>query len=121
MGSLLTHPLREGYSKWFGKISVCVSDSAVLHKLDTPGLPYLPWLHSFEVAKRSLTNVFSTTLEAIKKGKKSAKFGFFQSSRLFLHLTKHELYITGCLLFQQSKLETLNMCTSKVLKLTKVS
>ena len=57
-----------------------------------------------------------------RKGKKAARCGFFQSSRLFLHLTKHEFYITGCLKdssFQQSKLETLNMYTSKVMKLTK--
>ena len=51
-----------------------------------------------------------------EKGKKAARCGFFQSSRLFLHLTKHEFYITGCLndsSFQQSKLESLNMYTSK--------
>ena len=37
---LLTLHLREGYSKWFVKISVCVSvsDSALPQKLDTPGL-----------------------------------------------------------------------------------
>ena len=74
--------------------------------------------------ERALTNIFSTILEGIKKGKKVARCGFFQSSRLFLHLMKHEFYITGCLndsSFQQSKLETLNMYTSKVIKLTKVS
>ena len=49
----LTLPLREGYSKWFGKISVCVSDSALLKKLDTPGLPYLACIHSSEVARTS--------------------------------------------------------------------
>ena len=47
--------------------------------------------------ERALTNIFSTILEAIKKGKKPARCGFFQSSRLFMHLTKHEFYITGCL------------------------
>ena len=60
----------------------------------------------------------------LTKGKKAARCGFFQSSRLFLHLTKHEFYITGCLndsSFQQSKLEALNMYTSKVIKLTKVA
>ena len=57
--------------------------------------------------------------------KGSARHGFFQSSRLFLHLMKHEFYIiTGCRndsFFQQSKLESLNMCTLKVTKLTNVS
>ena len=69
--------------------------------------------------ERALTNIFSTTLEATKKGKTSARCGFFQSSRLFLHLTKHEFYITRCLnnsSFQQSKLESLNTYTSKVQK-----
>ena len=62
--------------------------------------------------ERALANIFSTILEAIKKGKKAARCGFFQYSRLFLHQTKHEFYITGCLndfSFQQSKLETLNI------------
>ena len=50
---LLTLPLREGYSKWLGKISVCVSDPAVPQELDTPGLPYLACIHSSEVARTS--------------------------------------------------------------------
>ena len=36
--ALLTLPLREGYSKWFGKLSVRVSDPAVPQKLDTPDI-----------------------------------------------------------------------------------
>ena len=43
---------------------------------------------------------------------------------VFLHLTKHEFYITGCLndsSSQQSKFECLNMYTSNIIKLTKVS
>ena len=31
------------------------------------------------------------------KGKKATRCGFFQSCKLFLHLTKHEFYITSCL------------------------
>ena len=50
--------------------------------------------------ERALNNIFSTILEPIKKSKKSARRGFFQSSRLFLHLTRFEI--------------------SKVIKLTKV-
>ena len=49
----LTLPLREGYSKWFGKISVRVSDPAVPQELDTPGLPYMACIHSSEVARTS--------------------------------------------------------------------
>ena len=40
--------------------------------------------------ERALTNIFPTILEAIKNGKKSARCGFFQSSRLLMHLTKHK-------------------------------
>ena len=49
----LTLPLREGYSKWFGNISVCVSDPALPQKLDTSGLPYLACIQSSEVARTS--------------------------------------------------------------------
>ena len=59
-------------------VCVCVCwDAAVPQELDTPGLPYLARIHSSKVA---LTNIFSTILEAIKKGKKSASIGFLQSS-----------------------------------------
>ena len=57
----------------------------------------------------ALTDIFSTILEGIEKGKKSTRCDFFQSS---WNLMKHEFYITGCLndfSFQQSKLETLNI------------
>ena len=50
--------------------------------------------------------------ERLALTKKAARCGFFQSSRLFLHLTKHEFYMTGChndSSFQQNKLEALNM------------
>ena len=51
--SYLTLPLWEGYSKWFGKMSVCVSDPAVPQELDTFGLPYLAYIHSSKVARTS--------------------------------------------------------------------
>ena len=123
-------PLQKGYSKWFGKISVHVSVSVCLV---TP-LYLENWtlldFHTWRVytppkwQERALTNIFSTILEAIKKGKKTTMCGFFESSRLILHLMKHEFYITGCLndsSFQQSKFKSLNMYTLKVMKLTKVS
>ena len=118
---LLTLPLREGYCKWFGKMFVCVCvccDPTVLKIWIL--LDFHTW-HVYTTPKwqeRALANIFSTSYQ-----KGSARCGFFQSSRLFLHLTKHEFYITGCLddSFQQSKLESLNMYTSKVIKLTKVS
>ena len=48
----LTLPLWEGYSKWFGKMSVCVSGpTAVPQELDTLGLPYLACTHSSKVAR----------------------------------------------------------------------
>ena len=111
----------------FGKISVRVSvcPTPLYHKNWTL-LDFHTW-HVYTPPKwqeRALTNIFSTILEAIKKGKKSARCGFFQSSRLFLLLTKQVFYITGCLKdssFQQSKLEALNMYTWKVIKLTEVS
>ena len=121
----MTLPLREGYSKWFGKISVCVSMCPTpLYLKKWTLLAFYTW-HVYTSRKwqeLALTNIFPTILEAINKGKKATGCGFFQSSRLFLHSTKHEFYITGCLndsSFQQSKLETLNMYTSKVKKLTK--
>ena len=52
----LTLPLQEGYSKWFGKMSACVSGhTAVPRELDTPGIPYLACIHiySMEVARTS--------------------------------------------------------------------
>ena len=79
---------------------------------------------SFQQSKLESLNMYTSKVMKLTKGKKAARCGFFQSSRLFLHLTKHEFYITGCLndsSFQQSKLEALNMYTSKVIKLTKVS
>ena len=54
MGSYLTLPLLEGYCKWFGKKSVCVSGHpAVPQELDTPGLPYLACIHFSKVARTS--------------------------------------------------------------------
>ena len=79
---------------------------------------------SFQQSKLESLNMYTLKVIKLTKGKKAARCGFFQSSRLFLHLTKHVFYITGCLndsFFQQSKLEALNMYTSKVIKLTKVS
>ena len=49
----LTLPLQESYCKWFGKMSVHVSDPAVPQELDTPGLSYLAHMHFFEVARTS--------------------------------------------------------------------
>ena len=59
--------LREGYSKWFGKISVRVSDPAYLKNWTL--LDFHTW-HVYTPPKwqeRALTNIFSTILEAIKK------------------------------------------------------
>ena len=110
---LLTLHLREGYCKWLGKcLPVCVT---LLYFKNWTLLDFHTWrvYTPPKWQERVLTNIFSTILEAIEKGKKSARCGFFQ----FLHLTKHEFYITGCLndsSFQQSKLESLNMYTLKV-------
>ena len=122
---------QEGYSKWFGKISVCVSVcSTSLYCKNWTLLDFYTW-HVYtppKWQKRALTNIFSHYTRSYQKGQekgeKVARCGFFQSSRLFLHLTKQEFYITGCLndsSFQQSKLESLNMYTLKVIKLTIVS
>ena len=54
-------------------MSVCVSDPAVPQELDTPGLTYLAYTPP-KWQERALTNIFSTILEAIEKGKKSASF-----------------------------------------------
>ena len=94
-------PLREGYSKLFGNISVHVSVCLTPQYLKNwTLLDFHTWCIYTppKWQERALTNIFSTILEAIKKGKKTARCGFFQSSRLFLHLTKHEFYITGCLI-----------------------
>ena len=105
-----------------GLENVCLCDPAVYLKNWTL-LDYHTW-HVYtppKWQKRALTNIFYTILKAIKKGKKYARHGFFL---VFLHLMKHKFYITGCLKdssFQPSKLEYLNMYTSKVIKLTKVS
>ena len=70
---LLTLPLRKGYSKWFVKISVCVSvsDSALPQKLDTPGLPYLACIHSSEVARTSTHYYFLHNTRSYQKGQES--------------------------------------------------
>ena len=122
------------YTKWpspFGRVTVtglekCLSMCLYVFVV-TPLYMYLKnWtlldFHTWRVytppkwQERALTNIFSTIPEAIKTGKKPLS--------VFLHLTKHEFHITGCLnnsSFQQSKLEPLNIYISKVIKLTKVS
>ena len=99
-------------------MSVCVSDHTVPQKLDTPGLPFLACIQ-LKGQEQALANIFSTILEAIKKSELG--MGSFSLPRLFLHLTKHEFYITGCLNDSSFQQESLNMYTSKVIKLTKVS
>ena len=115
---LLILPLQESYTVTVNGLetflSVCLTS---LYCKNWTHLDFHIW-HVYTPPKwqeRALTDICSTILEAIKKGKKAAKCGFFQSSRLFLHLTNHEFYITSCLndsSFQQSKLKTLNMYTS---------
>ena len=123
----MTFPLQEDYSNWFRKISALVFMCLTpLYLKNWTLLDFRIWCvyTSLKWQKWALANIYSTILKAIKKSKKTSMCGFFQSSRLFLHLTKHEFYITSCLndsSFQQSKWESLNMYTSKVIKLTKVS
>ena len=93
---------------------VCVFAPVVPQELYTPVLPYLDVYTLLQIGKNENSPILSLPyiLEAIKKSKKATMCGFFQSSRLF----------PGCLndsFFQQSKLESLNMYTLKVLKLTK--
>ena len=85
-------------------------------------LPYLTCMHSSKVARTSTNQYFLYHTRSYQKG--STRYGFFRSSRLFLHLMKHDFYITSYVndsSFQQSKLESLNTYTSKVIKLTNIS
>ena len=116
-------PPLEGYRTWFGKMSACVTP---LYLKNWTLLDFHTWRVCTppKWQEQALDNIFFYNTRSYQKV--SARRGFFQSSRLFLYLTKHEFYTCTSLAvlttpFQQSKLESLNMYTSKVIKLTKVS
>ena len=127
----LTLPLQEGYSKWFRKMSACVSGhTAVPRELDTVCL--CVWFRSTAKTGHSWTSTLGM-YTLLQSGKNEHSLIFihytrsyqkgqenFQSSRLFLHLTNHTFHITGRLndsSFQQSKLKSLNMYTNVLRKL----
>ena len=56
-----------------------------------------------------------------QKGKKSFSCGFSQSSCIYQTCVLHHWLSINDSSFQQNKLESLNLYTSKVIKLTKVS
>ena len=94
----LTLPIRKGYCNWFGKMSVCLT---LMYLKNWAFLDFNTWhvCTPPNWQERALTKISLP----YKKGEKFARCGFFQSSRLFLRLMKHKIYITRCFNFQQSK------------------
>ena len=101
-------------------MSVCVCVT-LLYLKNWTFLGFYTW-HLFTPLKWqewALTIIFSTTLDVIRKGKKTTRCGFFQSSCINEAWVLHHFLNNSC--FQQNKLESLNMYTLKVINPTKVS